>query len=103
MTQAVTEFFLSKDIDNFAIKNDDSSLVAKPLWVRVERQGTFHLALALSVGETARGPLMQFYRDMSMSCELSSKIDEKNGEGFSFKAFFEPEDGAAGISCLKRL
>ncbi len=97
MTQAVTEFFLSEDIENFAIKNDDSSLVAKPLWVRVERQGAFHLALALSIGQTARGPLMQFWRDMSMSCELSSTIDEKNVEGFSFKAFFEPEDGAARI------
>ena len=97
MTQAVTEFFLSEDIENFAIKNDDSSLVAKPLWVRVERQGAFHLALALSIGQTARGPLTQFWRDMSMSCELSSTIDEKNVEGFSFKAFFEPEDGAARI------
>src|SRR5436190_11156092 len=101
MTQAVTEFFLSEDIENFAIKNDDSSLIAKPLWVRVERQGAFHLALALSVGQTARGPLMQFYRDMSMSCELSSTIDEKNAEGFSFKAFFEPEDGAARIILLE--
>ena len=55
MTQAVTEFFLSKDIDDFAIENDDPTLVAKPLWVRVERQGAFHLALALSVGETAEG------------------------------------------------
>jgi SAM-dependent methyltransferase len=101
MTQAATEFFLSNDIENFAIENDDSSLVAKPLWVRVERQGAFHLALALSVGQTARGPLMQFYRDMSMSCELSSTVDEKNAEGFSFKAFFEPEDGAARITLLK--
>lgn len=101
MTQAVTEFFLSKDIENFAIKNDDSSVVAKPLWVRVEKQGAFHLALALSVGQTARGPLMRFYRDMSMSCELSSTIDEKNVEGFSFKVFFEPEDGAARIILLK--
>ena len=101
MTQAVTEFFLSKDIENFAIKNDDSSVVAKPLWVCVERQGAFHLALALSVGQTARGPLMRFYRDMSMSCELSSTKDEKNVEGFSFKVFFEPEDGAARIILLK--
>lgn len=97
MTQAVTEFFLSQDIENFTIKNDDSSLVEKPLWVRVERQGAFHLAIALSVRQTARGPLMQFYRDMSMACEVSSTIDEKNAEGFSFQAFFEPEDGAARI------
>ena len=29
VTQAVNEFFLSEDIENFAIKNDDSSLVAE--------------------------------------------------------------------------
>ena len=40
---------------------------------------------------------MQFYRDMSMACEVRSTIDEKNAEGFSFQAFFEPEDGAARI------
>jgi SAM-dependent methyltransferase len=34
---------------------------------------------------------------MSMSCEFGSKIDEKNAEGFSFQAFFEPENGAARI------
>jgi SAM-dependent methyltransferase len=101
MTQAVTEFFLSKDIENFAIKNDDSSLVAKPLWIRVERQGAFHLALALNVGETAKGPLMQFCSDTLMSCELSSTVDEKNDEGFSFKAFFESEDGGEKITLLK--
>jgi len=101
MTQAVNEFFLSEDVANFTIKNDDSSLVAKPLWVSVERHGNFHLALALGVGQTAIGPLMQFSRDMSMSCELGSKIDEKNAEGFSFQAFFEPEDGSARIVLLK--
>jgi SAM-dependent methyltransferase len=97
MTQALREFFLSEDIANFTIKNDDSSLVAKPLWVSVGRHGNFHLALALGLGQTALGPLMQFYRDMSMSCEFGSKIDEKNDEGFSFQAFFEPEDGSARI------
>jgi hypothetical protein len=71
-TQGV-EFFLSEDQQNFAIKNDDSQSVAKPLWVPVERHGNFHLALALGVGQTATGPLMQFYRDMSMSCELGLK------------------------------
>jgi hypothetical protein len=101
MTQAMREFFLSEDIANFTIKNDDSSLVAKPLWVSVERHGNFHLALALGLGQTAIGPLMQFYRDMSMSCELGSKIDEKNAEGFSFQAFFEPEDGPARILLLE--
>jgi len=73
MTQAVNEFFLIEDMANFAIKNDDSQSVAKPLWVPVERHGNFHLALALGVGQTATGPLMQFYRDMSMSCELGLK------------------------------
>jgi SAM-dependent methyltransferase len=97
MTQAVNEFFLSEDMANFAIKNDDSQLVAKPLWVPVERHGNFHLALALGVGQTATGPLMQFYRDMSMSCELGFNIDHKNAEGFSFQAFFEHEDGLARI------
>jgi SAM-dependent methyltransferase len=92
MSQAVNEFFLSEDIANFAIKNDGSSLAAKPLWVPVERHGNFHLALALSVGQTAIGPLMQFYRDMSMSCEFGSKIEEKNAEGFSFQAFFKSDD-----------
>jgi SAM-dependent methyltransferase len=101
MTQAVREFFLSEDIANFTIKNDDSSLVAKPLWVPVERHGNFHLALALGLGQTAIGPLMQFYRDMSMSCEFGSKIDEKNAEGFSFRAFFEPEDAQARILLLE--
>jgi SAM-dependent methyltransferase len=97
MTQAVREFFLSEDIANFTIKNEDSSLVAKPLWVSVGRHGNFHLALALGIGQTVTGPLMQFSRDMSTSCELGSKIDEKNDEGFSFQAFFEPEDGSARI------
>jgi len=96
-TQAINEFFLSEDTTNFAIRNDDSSLVAKPLWVSVERQDNFHLALALGVGQTAIGPLMQFYHDTSMACEFGSKIDEKNAEGFSFQAFFKPEDGAAKI------
>lgn len=97
MTQAVIEFFLSEDVANFAIKNDDSSLVAKPLWVSVGRNGNFHLALALGIGQTVTGPLMQFSRDMSMSCELGSKIDAKNIEGFSVQAFFETEDGSARI------
>ena len=60
MTQAVNEFFLSEDMANFAIKNDDSPLIAKPLWVSVERHGNFHLALALGVGQTLYGPLMGF-------------------------------------------
>ena len=93
MTEPANEFFLSEDLANFAIRNDDSPLVARPLWVSVERHGNHHLALALGIGQTAVGPLMQFYRDMSMSCELASKIDEKDTEGFSFEAFFEPEDG----------
>lgn len=121
MTQSVNEFFLSEDIANLVIKNDDSSLVrrsgwrhlpwlrpqkirgkqrrteTKPRWVSVERHDNFHLALALGVGKTAIGPLMQFYHDTSMACEFGSKIDEKNAEGFSFQAFFEPEDGAARI------
>jgi SAM-dependent methyltransferase len=101
MTQAVNEFFLSEDIANFTIKNDDSSLVAKPLWVSIERHGNFHLALALGVGQTAIGPLMQFYRYMAMSCEFGSKIDEKNADGFSFQAFFEPEDDQARILLLE--
>ena len=70
MTQAVNEFFLSEDVANFAIKNDDSPLVAKPLWVSVERHGNFHLALALGARQTVTGPLMRFSRDMAMSCEL---------------------------------
>jgi hypothetical protein len=68
MTQAVNEFFLGEDIANFVVKNDDSPLVAKPMWVPVERHGSLHLAPAPGVGETVTGPLMQFYRDMSMSC-----------------------------------
>ena len=87
MTEVVREFFLSEDIVNFTIKNEDSSLAAKPLWVPGERHGNFHLALALGLGQTAIGPLMEFYRDMSMSCEFGSKIDEKNAEGFSFRVF----------------
>lgn len=101
MTQAVREFFLSEDITNFTIKNEDSSLVAKPLWVPVERHGNFHLALALGLGQTAIGPLMEFYRAMSMSCEFGSKIDEKSAEGFSFQAFFEPEDVQTRILLLE--
>ena len=101
MTQAVREFFLSEDIANFTIKNEDSSLVAKPLWVPVERHGNFHLALPLGLGQTVIGPLMEFYRDMSMSCEFGSKIDEKNAEGFSFQAFFEPEDVQTRILLLE--
>jgi hypothetical protein len=62
MTHAVNEFFLSEDMKNFAIKNDDSPLVAKPLWVSVERDANLYLALALGVGQTGTGPLMQFYR-----------------------------------------
>lgn len=91
MTQAVNEFFLSEDMENFAIKNDDSPSVAKPLWVSIERYGNFHLALALGVGQTVTGPLMQFSGDMSISCELGSKTNAKNVEGFSFQAFFEPD------------
>ncbi len=101
MTQAVNEFFLSEDIANFAVKNDNSPLVAKPLWVSVERHGNFHLALALGVGQTLTGPLMEFYRDMSMTCEFGSKMDEKDAEGFSFQAFFEPKDGSARIILLE--
>ena len=97
VTQALNEFFLSEDIANFTIENDDSSLAAKSLWVPVERHCNFHLALALGVGQRAIGPLMQFHHNMSMSCELGSKIDEKNAEGFSFQAFFECEDGPARI------
>ena len=82
MTQAVNEFFLSEDIANFAIKNDDSPLVAKPLWVSIEEHGNFHLALALGVGQTATGPLMQFYPDMTMSCEFGSKMDEEERRRF---------------------
>jgi hypothetical protein len=89
MTQAINEFFLSEDVTNFAIKNDDSWPVAKPLWVSVERHGNFHLALALGIGQTVVGPLMRFYRDMSISCEIGSKIDAKNPEGFSFQAFLQ--------------
>ena len=94
MTEAVDEFFLSEDMANFAVKDGDSLLIAKPLWVSVERRGNFHLALALGFGQTAIGPRMRFHRDMSMSCEFGSKIDERNAEGISFQAFFEPEDGA---------
>ena len=102
MTQAVKEFFLSEDVANFAIKNDDSPLVAKPLWVSVERHGNFHLALALGARQTVTGPLMQFSRDMAMSCELGSKIGAKNVEGFSFQAFFEPDgDRSARIILLE--
>src|SRR5437660_7001366 len=91
-THAITEFFLSEDAANFSVENDDSPLAAKPLWVPIERYGNCHLALALGVGQAAIGPLMQFSSDMSMSCELRSKIDEKNAEGVSFQAFFEPHD-----------
>ena len=87
MTQVANEFFLSEDIANFAIKNDNPSSAAKALWVRVERHRAFHLALALGVGQTARGPLMQFYRDMSMPCELVSQIDERTSKGFHFRRF----------------
>jgi len=44
---------------------------------------------------------MQFSRDMSMSCELGSKIEEKNAEGFSFQVFFEPEDVQTRILLLE--
>jgi hypothetical protein len=98
MTQVANEFFLSEDIANFAIKNDNPSSAAKALWFRVERHRAFHLALALGVGQTARGPLMPFYRDMSMSCELVSQIDEKNVQGFSFQAFFKSEDGRCPLA-----
>jgi SAM-dependent methyltransferase len=101
MTQAVNEFFLSEDIANFVINNDDSALTAKPLWVSLERCGTSRLALSLGVGQTAIGPLMQFSRDMSMSCDIGSKISETNAQGFSFQAFFEPEDGPARIILLE--
>jgi hypothetical protein len=68
MTQAVNEFFRSEDMENFAVKNDDSAMAAKPLWVSVKRHGNLHLALALGLGQTVTGHLMRFYRDMSMSC-----------------------------------
>jgi len=97
MTEPTNEFFLSEDLANFAIRNDASPSVAEPLWISVERHGNHHLALALAIGQTAVGPLMQFDRDMSMSCELASEINEKNTEGFSFEASFEPEDGTPRI------
>jgi SAM-dependent methyltransferase len=103
MTEAVNEFFLSEDMANFSVKNDDSSSVAKSLWVSVERYGNFHLALALGIGETVMGPLMRFDRDMSMSCELAWEIDQNNTEGFSFQAFFQPTDAAATIVLLEAL
>jgi len=101
MTQVVNEFFLSEDIANFSIKNDDLSSRAKPLWVPVERYDNFHLGLALGVGQVALGPLMQFDRDVSMSCELAAKVNETNAEGFSFQAFFDPEDGPTRIILLE--
>src|SRR6266568_2920300 len=90
-THPVNDFFLSEDLANFSIENDNSPIAAKPIWIQVKRYGNFHLALALSVQQAAIGPLMQFSRDMSMSCELESEIDEKSGE-FSFHAFFDPKD-----------
>ncbi len=102
MNQVVNEFFLSEDIPNFIIENDDSSSGAKPLWVPVERHGAFRLALALGVGQMAIGPLMRLSRDVSMSCELGSRIDAKDVEGFSFQTFFEPEgDRSARIILLE--
>jgi hypothetical protein len=68
MTQAVNEFFLTEGMENFAIKNDKSAMVAKPLWVCLERHGNLHLALGLGVGQKVTRALMWFYRDMSMSC-----------------------------------
>ena len=88
----IDEFFLSEDVANFAVEDEGSPLAAKPLWVSVQRCDNFHLALSLGVGQTVVGPLMQFSGDMSMLCELGSKMDEKDGEGFSFQAFFEPDD-----------
>jgi len=102
MTQALNEFFLSEDIANFVVENDDSPLIAKPLWVSVERHGNLHLALALGIGQTVTGPRMQFYREMSMSCEVGSKINAKGVEAFSFQAFFEPDgDRSARIILLE--
>jgi len=67
MTQAVNEFFLSEDVANFTIRNDDSLQVAKPLWISIERHGNSHPALALGIGQTAIGSLMQFHSDTTMS------------------------------------
>jgi len=101
-THAVSEFFLSEDLANVSVENDNSPVAAKPLWIQAERYGNFHLALALGVGQTARGPLMQFSRDMSMSCDLGSKIDAKNANGVSFQAFFElGDDRSARILLLE--
>jgi SAM-dependent methyltransferase len=98
----VDEFFLSEDVANFAVENESPPLATKPLWILVNRCGNVHLALSIGVGQTAVGPLMQFSRDMSMSCELGSVIDEKNAEGFSFQAFFKPDDdGSARIILLE--
>jgi hypothetical protein len=101
MTQAVNEFFLSEDIANFAIKNDESPAGTKPVWVSLERHGNLHLALALGIGQTAIGPLMQFDRDMSMSCEFASTIAEKNAGGFSVQMFFQPENKAERVILLE--
>ena len=101
-SQAVSEFFLCEDIANFSVENNDSQLPARTLWLSVERHSNMHLALALGVGQTVTGPLMRFSRDTSMSCELGSKIDAKNVDGFSFQAFFEPDgDRSARIILLE--
>ena len=73
MTEAVREFFLSEDIANFTIKNEDSSLVAKPLWVPVERHGNFHLALAPGLGQTTIGPLRSF----TAICRCRARSDQR--------------------------
>jgi len=101
-SQVVSEFFLSEDIGNFSVENNDSQLPARTLWLSVERHSSMHLALALGVGQTITGPLMRFSRDTSMSCELGSKIDAKNVDGLSFQAFFERDgDRSARIILLE--
>src|SRR6516225_3175329 len=98
----VDEFFLSEDVANFAVENESPPLATRPLWILVKRCGNVHLALSIGVGQTAVCPLMQFSRDMSMSCELGSVLDEKNAEGFSFQAFFKPcDNGSARMILLE--
>jgi SAM-dependent methyltransferase len=101
MTQPGNEFFLSEDIVNFTLRNHDSSSIAEPLWICVQRDGNPHVALALGAGQTVIGPIMRFSRGMLMSCELGSNIGEKDVAGFSFQAFFDPEDGRERITLLE--
>jgi hypothetical protein len=54
-SQVVSEFFLSEDIANFSVENNDSQLPARTLWLSVERHSNMHLALALGVGQTLQG------------------------------------------------